>query len=369
MSITVASSSSKLGNEQLRQTAQIVFKIAELSAQKAALHFADPRGFPLSGPADSFENIFLGLIRGLPPARPQSVTARAAGASLVEPAARAASLGPLGGLDLRSPVPLAEQALAKGESLRAGVAAARRLPGDDGDFPPRGDDPRWPILPDGPGSGPGGGSHHGGGTQPLKRVVLRLHSIKCVKETKEIGKDEIDLAGSAVIVTTGPTGPIVSKDIVADPFGVGSFHTGDTHSLGDRVLFAFNLPSPEELPVAYINHIFVIEKDLFDLRSLRGKIRDLSKKLAQEIVNWSQQQKKDWIKIVGALVAIGLYWLLDRIADWVGHDYFDPVSVSFTIDSLADRLEGGTDFTPRGVVSAKRGSARYDITWSGHIFA
>lgn len=368
MSIIIASSSSALGNEQLRRTAQIVFKIAELSAQKAALHFADPKRYPLRGPADSFENIFLGVIKGLPPARQQSVRARAAGASLVEPAARAASLGPLGGLDFASPVPLAEQAHGRAESLCAEMASARRLPDDGPEFPRRGDDPRWPLLPDGPGSGPGSGQQ-GGGTLPLKRVVLRLHSVKCVKETKEIGKDEIDIAGAAVIVTTGPAGPVVSKEIVADPFKVGSFHTGDTKNLGDRVLFAFNLPAPEELPVAYINNIFVIEKDLFDLRSLRGKIRDLAKKLAQEIVNWSQQQKKDWIKVVGALVALGLNWLLDRIADWVGHDYFDPVSVSFSIDSLSDRLEGGTNFTPRGVVSAKRGKAQYDIVWSGHIFA
>ncbi|HEX8501695.1 MAG TPA: hypothetical protein VF659_14015 [Pyrinomonadaceae bacterium] len=366
MSIIVASSSSALGNEQLRQTAQIVFKVAELSAQKAALHFADPQGFPHQGPADSFENIFLSVFRGLPAARQQAVKLRAAGAAAVPPAQRAASLGPLGGLDFRSPVPLAEQAQAAGAGLRAGIAAARRLPGEDGDFPLRGDDPRWPIG-DGPGSG--GGHQGGGGTLPLKRVVLRLHSIKCVKETKEWGKDEIDLAGSAVVVTTGATGPVVSPEIVADPFGVGSFHTGDTRSLGDRVLFAFNLPAPEELPVAYINNIFVIEKDWFDLRSLRGKIRDLAKKLAQEIVNWSQQQKRDWIKVVGALVAIGLNWLIDRIAGWIGHDYFDPVTVSFSIDSLADRLEGGTPFTPRSVVSARRGSAQYDLVWSGHIFS
>lgn len=365
MSITIASSSSTLGNEQLRQTAQLVFKIAELSAQKAALHFADPRSFPLQGPADSFENIFLDMIRGLPPARQQSVRAKATAASMSDPVQRAASLGALSALDLHSPVPLADQAAAKAESLRAGIMAAARLPGDGTDFPRRGDDPRWPLIGD---DGPSGG-HHGGGVIPLKRVVLRLHNIKCVKETKEIGKDEIDLAASAVIVTTGPTGPIVSKEIVVDPFGAGSFHTGDSKSLGDRVIFAFNLPAPEELPVAYINNIYVIEKDLFDLRSVRGKIRDLAKKLAQEIVKWSQQQKKDWIKVVGVLVALGLYWLIDRIAEWVGHDYFDPVTVSFTIDSLTDRMEEPTGITPRSVVSARRGSARYDITWSGHIFA
>jgi hypothetical protein len=135
------------------------------------------------------------------------------------------------------------------------------------------------------------------------------------------------------------------------------------------VLFAFSTPSQEELPVAYIINLFLIEKDLFDLRSVRGKLRDLAKKLAQEIVNWSVQQKKDWIKVVGVLIALGLNWLLDRVAGWIGHDFFPPVSVSFTIDSLADRLEGGTGFTPRGIVSARMGSARYDLTWSGHIFA
>ena len=362
MSITIASSSSALGNEQLRQTAQIVFRIAELSAQKAALHFADPRGFPLQGPADSFENIFLGVIQGLPPARQQSVRARAAGAALVEPAARAASLGPLGGLDFRSPVPLAEQARGRAESLRAGIAAGTRLPIDGPEFPRRGDDPRWPI------DGAGGG-HQGGGTLPLKRVVLRLHSVKCVKETKDIGKDEMECGASAVIITTGASGPVVSKEIVVDPFALGSFHTGDTKSLGDRVLFAFGLPAQEELPVAYLMNLFLIEKDLFDLRSVRGKIRDLAKKLAQEIVNWSVQQKKDWIKVVGVLVAIGLAWLLDRVAEWIGHDYFTPVAISFSIDSLADRVEGATGITPRSVVSAQRGSARYDVTWSGHIFA
>ena len=365
MSITIASSSSALGNEQLRQTAQIVFKIAELSAQKAALHFADPRGFPLQGPADSFENIFLSVIKALPPARQQSVKARAAGASLVAPAARAASLGPLGGLDFHSPVPLAEQAHGKAESVRAGFAAARRLPDDGPEFPRRGDDPRWPIGGDGPGSG----GHQGGGTLPLKRVVLRLHSVKCIKETKEIGKDEMECGASAVIMTTGATGPIVSKEIVVDPFKLGSFHTGDTKSLGDRVLFAFSPPAEKELPVAYLMHLFLIEKDLFDLRSVRGKIRDLAKKLAQEIVNWSVQQKKDWIKVVGVLIALGLAWLLDRVAEWFGHDYFNPVSISFSIDSLADRVDGPTGITPRSIVSAKKGSARYDITWSGHIFA
>ncbi|HEX8351560.1 MAG TPA: hypothetical protein VF611_01455, partial [Pyrinomonadaceae bacterium] len=257
------------------------------------------------------------------------------------------------------------QALAGAEGVRAGLAAARRLPGDDGDWPPRGDDPRWPRIGDG--EGPGGST--GGGTLPLKRVVLRLHNVKCLKETREVGKDEMECAASAVIITTGAAGPVVSKEIVVDPFKLGSFHTGDSKSLGDKVLFAFNTPSPEELPVAYIMHLFLIEKDMLDLRSVRGKIRDIAKKLAQEIVNWSVQQKKDWIKIVGVLIAIGLNWLIDRIAEWVGHDYFDPVSVSFNIDSLADRLEGGTAFTPRGVVSARKGKARYDLVWSGHIFA
>lgn len=368
MRIQTSKPNDAIDDPRVRAVARSVLRTGQLAAQKAALHFADPRRFPIDPAARSIESLIVPVFKALPPARQEAARGRALASLSTASAERAASSGVFAAVNFESAVPVEEQvhsvALAG-----AGGGAAARLIGDGGwlpDFPRRGDDHEWPPTKtdDEP---------TGGGNQPLKRMVLALHSLTAVKDTPEWGKDEIYLGATAAGITTQGGKAVASPEIKVDAFSLGSFKKGQTRSLNDRVLYAFYPPPADQYPGGYAVTLLMLEKDHGKAETIRKALKSIEDKVIGEINKWAKEIP-GFLGQIAQLVLKVLPPLLGKLFDFIsnllGDDLFDPATISLSVNSPDSRLPG--DVTPRETVSLlmKGGDkGRYDLTYSWHVFA
>lgn len=368
MSILTSDPTTPVNDQQLRAVARAVLHTVTMSAQKAALNHADPKRFPIKKGVSSIENTIAPLFKELPPERQEAVKSQALASPGAPDAHGAAAAPESAGVDFASAVPVSDQLHADAARVKTQLARAPRIVTDDGDWPRIGDGDRWP-----PKNGDGDGSN-GGGTLPLKRAVLSLHSIKAVKDTKDFGKDEIYLGATAVGVTTAGGKPVTSKEMVVDAFNLGSFKKGQTKSLGDKVLYAFYPPKPEQYPAGYAVTLLLLEKDWGKRETIRKVLKNIEDAVAKEIARWA----KEFDGLLGKLAELVMKLLppllakvFDLIAGWLGDDLFDPATITLSITSPDSRLPG-SNFTPRQTVPLlmKGGkNGRYELTYSWHVFA
>ena len=371
MRIQTSSPTAAVNDQQARAVAQAVLRTFQLSAQKAALHHADPRRFPVQQGVNSVENTLIPLFKELPAAQQQATKSQAL-ASVNTPAAqRAAAVAVSAGVNFESPAPVAEQLRESAQAVVAPVPSAQRvigeqrIIGENGDWPRRGDRDDWPPVKDEDEPPPG--------KLPLKRSVLALHSLKAVKDTKEWGKDEIKLGATAVIVTTVDGKPVPSKGIIVEPFKVGSFKKGETKLLRDKVLYAFSPPEHAQYPLGYAVTLMLVEEDHGKRETLRKALKSIEDAVIKEITKWAKELPgllKNLAELVLKILPPLLAKVFDAIANWLGDDIFDPSTISISINSPDSRLPNNV--TPRETVSLlmKGGrNARYDLTYSWHVFA
>jgi hypothetical protein len=391
MSILTSSPTAAVNDEQVRAVARAVLNSFRLSTQKAALNHADAKRFPIRKGTADIENVIAPIFKALPPAAQQAVKTRAL-AAVSAPAAAApagaravaSALNEFDGVDFQSPVPVSEQLLASASAKPvAGVASALRGPGGGGldgprlgedrrDWPPLGGDGRGEVWP--PKVEDRGGKENGNGTLPLKRVVLSLHSLKAVKDTKDWGKDEIYLGATAIGITTANGAPVTSKEIVVEPFSLGSFKKGQTRQLGDRVLYAFNAPKPEQYPAGYAVTLMLVEKDFGKRETLRKSLKAIEDAVAKEIAKWIKTLPGllgQLAQLVAKLLPPLLAEIFNFIAKLAGDDMFDYRTITISMTSPDDRLPG-SDFTPLETVPIlmKGGkNGQYDLAYKWHAFA
>lgn len=184
----------------------------KLSLHRALTQHADgpTSRTPMPGQADSLEQLFAGYLR-LP---------RAAGA--LHAAARAAVAPPYpAGVNPADQTPVLDQIIRHRKATNFGLtaASARELFRDRG-LILYGRDGRF-----------GFGNQEGGGQDPTPRklIQLRIHAVKCLKETHEWGSDEISLGGLMVDDEGGIVG-------VPEFYVSKGFDTGETKG--------FNPPRP-----------------------------------------------------------------------------------------------------------------------------
>jgi hypothetical protein len=363
MPIITSSPAVAANDPQVRAAVQAVLRTFQLSAEKATLHHADPERFPVEKNVKSFETILAPLLNSLPPERQQALKSKALASAAAPAAQRAKTYGSFSKVDFSSPIPVAEQ-LHGSARVKPVVSAMRRLIDEDGDWPPRGDHDGWPPEhEDGPKD-----------EQPLKRFVLSLHSIKAVKDTPEIFKDEIYLGATAVGITTSGGKPVTSKELKVDPFNLGSFKKGQTRSLNDKTLYAFYPPKPEEYPAAFVVTLLLLEKDFGKKESIRKVLKNIEDEVAKEITKWAKKFDGlfgDLVQLVAKFLPPLLAKIFDYIAGLLGDDLFTPHTISVSAPSPESRLPG-KNTTPLETVSLLMdggSKGRYDLKYSWHIFA
>lgn len=361
MSIFTLTSDTPVNDEKLRRVIHTTYQIVRLSAEKAALHLDDPKRYPLDPQARCFEKIFLGYFQQSPAAR-QKARASADGVAAPE---RARMLGPLSGVDFRSPVPVSEQ-VSGAQGAKSMLPDLAMIPPDAFDWPRRGSGgiDRFPLPKDTNGNG-------GGKKPPLKRLVLRGHRVKCVKETGEWGKDEIDLAATAVNITTNNNRPQFSREVHMTPFRVGSFHTGKEVSLNDKILYPFYPPADDKYPAIWVVALLLVERDKGDDKTIMERLAELQGQLYVEVQKATNRYYAsaltDEDSIGNDLLTIIIIYVFGQIQSWLADEFFDAPFIGLSIDAPTSRLLDEGNVTPRQTVTAlrKKGKdGKYEITTS-----
>lgn len=207
-----------------------------------------------------------------------------------------------------------------------------------------------------------------GGGVPVqaKRLELRAHGLKCLKETGEWGKDEIDLTGQASVVEkTGTNDAKMVYDKQIASFRVGSFHTNDAVNLNQRVLIAFPIDIGA-FPKGFMATLLAVEKDHGDASKIRKVVADIKKVIESDLVKALKEIDLGSIdKLVDTIIKFAGYIAkaIDKIAAWLGDDLFDPAPVSLALPAPDASLPGGGLTTAPERVTFVQGKARYELTY------
>lgn len=319
-------------NEQAQALLGALGRRSAAAVHKAGLHMGDPGRHPIDRGRPSLERVLVEIAGGAPPARSQAMRAAPA-------RARAGALFP--GVDFATARPAEDQI---------------GLPGF-----------RWrdlmrPVQGGDPGPAPAAGA-----------LELRVHSVQCVKDSKEWGKDEIDLSGVVSVaekVGNAPARGVYSKEML--PFRVGSFKKGQTIGLGRRVIARLPVDSGAFPKVASAT-ILLVEKDLGDQKWLVDalkKAKEWGEKQLRELLVGSDPNLFE--EALGYAIKFALDAILKPILRWVGDDVFDPTTITATVAGADAVAEGGGRTTAPARVDAyiKGGddpNAHYVVTYDWNL--
>ncbi|MBK7826946.1 hypothetical protein [Nannocystis sp.] len=303
------------------------------AVHKVRLHLERPNEFPIDRKHKSLEATLLDIIATAPPAR----RARLAGAATNQ---RLALVGPP--LDFGLSLPIGDQIGLPFFDWQWFIPIFQGL-----EAPP---------------------------AAPARNLELRVHSVRCIKDSREWGKDEIDLGG--VLTVTEDVAGGAAKSVYAvevSPFRVGSFKKGASINLQRRVLASLPVDSGT-FPKVMSATLLLVEKDFSDQKWLISAIHK-----AKE---WAEKQLKDQLKdkvdnsllkeALAVALKIGLDAILKPVLGWVEDDPFDPATVTMLVagrDAVAD--DGGRTTAP-GVLDAfiHGGSdphAHYQVTYDWNL--
>lgn len=226
----------------------------QLAADKVAAHHAEPGKYPLPSDAKSTEQLLARRFRTLPEAQQKQAADRIS-VELRGGAARTKRLGDLAKVDLKSPSGIDEQV------RKTPLPARMKFPVDELQ--------RMSDALVGPMTTATQETAAAAAFPELRNLELRIHRVKCVDETSEIGKDEIDLGGTSVD-EDGDT-----KKISA--FRVRSFSTGtvQTYSPPRRFThFSLTEQSKVTFPKTYFVTLVVAEVDWGGLADFLNELLD-----------------------------------------------------------------------------------------------
>ena len=323
-------------------------KALELAAGKAVAHLADPKKYPLSQTHGSLERALGDFIGNLPTRKRKEAIEMLLPTATGTASDRERAYGQLAAVNLRSAIPVIAQA----QSLRLPrvpspserlISKVRRLALDQDGRPPEGDEDGRPGGDDRP---------------PLHKLQLRLRSLECLKDTKELFKDEIRLMGTA------SDGIGVVKNI--KPVKLGKFKTGKIESFNPPQVFAtFDTQNISLLPRSFDVALILFEKDWG--KSEPGQVIDSA---VDGIVDFVKDDVTEYVKklileggagsltaavvafltnpelgvilagaAIGFLVAIGLGVLGSLLKKILSDEVFDPARANITLESLTGLLD------------------------------
>jgi hypothetical protein len=325
----------------VKKIAMRVVREMELAAEKAVVHDNSPTEFPLSPSMDTAERLFHGRFSVL--AEQQKAVARLKVRQRMDAKAeRAAALGDLAKVDLRSAATVAKQvdALPFPNALRIKLGAGA------------------PVLAATPAAVPA--------ATALKTLTMRLHRVKCIDETGsgifgELGMDEIALAGTTVD-ETGDTGKV-------GQFPVKKFNDGDVKDFVPAKTFTtFSLREGSAFPKHYFVTLVLAEKD-------DGGLGDFVNRLLEKVKERVTAALAAAIGsavgvsggLVGALIGAAVGFAIGKIIDFLrgvfGDDVFPPATQHVVISSATHRFPNGRTTSGSSVVPFVGHNGKYEVTY------
>ncbi|WP_199550499.1 hypothetical protein [Streptomyces sp. N35] len=340
-------------NAKLQAVTDRVVREMQLAAEKVACHHAEPAKYPMPTAKSAVEQLFAARFATLPDGQRKKAADKAV-TELKSPA-RAGRLGDLSKVDLRSPASVEAQvkALPFPDKLKFPADELRKLPGASLTGPQE--------------TAAQSGAQAGAqAVSQLRQLELRIHQIKCLDETSEIGKDEIHL-GATTIDESGDT-----KKVSA--FKVRSFNTGDvqTYTPPKRLTFFSLTESTVTFPKSYFVTLVVAEVDWGGLADfLNGLLDKVKAKVAAAVAAAIGGAIGSPGGPVGIAIGIAVGYAVTQIFDFLkglwGDEVFKPVTVSTVIPSLTSRWAGQDNSSDRSVEFAGHGG-RYRLTYDWRMF-
>jgi len=327
----------KLGPQAREQSAPTLSALSRRSraaVHKVGLHLEGPDAHPIDRQRGSLEACLLAIAESAPP----QLRSRLAASS---PAMQRRRSLDLDGLDFRTSRSIDDQI---------------DLPPFAGDWLRPRDPPDELVAP------------------PTRSLELRVHSLRCVKDSREWGKDEIDLGAVVTVIEAlqgGALRGVLAREV--DPFRVGSFKKGAAIDLRRRVLTRVPVDSGTFPKIASATFMLV-ERDYGDAKWLIAAIRKAK--------DWAEKQLKDELKdqvdnkvlreVLAYAIKLALDWILGPIVSWLKDDPFEPVTTTALAPSAGAVSENGSRTTPPAVLDAyiKPGSdpnAHYQITYDWNL--
>lgn len=248
---------------------ELVLGHARFAMDRAAAHSEDPSRFPLPPATESLERMFATSLAKLSNAARRRIAREARKHLDASPAERTARYGVIGGKSPTQPVDSLVE-------LKAAVSQDRyRITPVELD---RGPVEVPPPRQASPGTSAAKPSHRFGARLRPPRAVLGglatsleliARTITCVSDTRELGKDEIALAGIRQEARIdADSGSVSNARSIAGPFGLGKFKTGDSRAIG-QVLASFDL---DNTPKLCTFDLFLAETDV--LKGFEKELRE-----------------------------------------------------------------------------------------------
>ncbi len=328
---------------KLRGLAKRVLRTVVRAAQRATMHGADARAFPMPA-GDSVERVLHDRFETLDAPKRAGATARMRAHLARGPAALRAELGELAAVDLHDArsVSAQAQALPFPAELRldpAWVRAPRPLHGHGG------------LIP----------------LQPSSKVGVHLHKVRCVDETNPewLGDDEIALGGTTI-------------DETGDAKKVAEFTVRNDFDDNEQKVYApakvftwFNLLEGTEWPKKYFVTFVLAEKDMGGLADFLNKLLD---KVKTEVVAALGVAIGGAIgasggpigAIIGAVVGWVVGWVFEWLKTWWSDDVFPPRTVSVSVPSR-NASWGGSKEGPQHTLRFTGHGGTYDLTYNWYL--
>lgn len=309
---------------------------------------ADAARASMPGASDSLEQVFARYLK-LPRA-----------ANSLRTAAQTATLPPApAGVKLNDPTPVLDQLVRQRQSNRFGFTAgeARELVANRR------------IIDDG---GPAGdfdfgGQDGGGDPTPRKLIQLRIHKVKCLKETSgEWGDDEIALGGYMI----DDEGEVIK---VREFYVSKNFNSGETKAYNPPKPFASFVAKKNGQKKIVLATLALAEKDQGGFASF---LDDLWSKVTLQATVFAGAlyaaltalvPGQVWAYflpgvlsglLIGILVAAAITAVFALLASWLKDDIFKPVSTAFYVPTIDTPV-----VTPTDVASFNGHGGRYQITY------
>jgi hypothetical protein len=347
------SSTTTLADPALRSFAKWVYLQLELAAEKVAAHHADAAQFPLSPNPHAFEQILATRFNALTPEKRGVASRRAISRIKAAKGIRERHYAELATIKLSSTVAIEEQALAAQLPARLRMTEAHLATLTDLNgkvFEAQATLPE--VLASEKSADVANTTPHPlKKSTAVKKLVLRLHRVRCVDETDgflgtEAGDDEILLGGTTIDATGA-----VSK---VSPFKVrDDFDDNEVKIYSPPKPFcSFDLTKGSDFPKSYFVTFLMGEEDNGGfpeflsalLEALKGYV---AKAIGAAVAGAGGAFVGSFAgpigTAVGAIVGAVIGWVIDGLRTIWEDDQFPPQTTSISIPSLNCSWSGKLD--------------------------
>ncbi|HET6857990.1 MAG TPA: hypothetical protein VFH94_12985 [Streptomyces sp.] len=337
----------KITHAKVEAVALRVVKEFQLAADKVAAHHGSPAKFPMPSGKAAAEHLLMSRFGQLSVAQQKSAAERVT-ADLNSGVARSNRLGDLAKVDLRSPTPVEAQvkSLPFPAKLKFPSDELRKLP--PGSVVAEDADAAASALPE------------------LGKLEFRIHRVKCLDSTSEIGKDEIYLGGTCVD-ESGDTKKV-------SQFKVRSFHTGNEQVYSPPRQFTFfNLREGTNYPKSYFVTLVLAEVDWGGFAEF---LNDLLDKVKAKVIAALAAAIGGAIGVsggpIGIIIGTAVGFVVGEVFNYLkklwGDEIFKPVTLSTVVPSLTSRWSGKEDSPERTVTYSGYGG-KYQVVYDWRMFA